>query len=1041
MGIFLIFPRLAQAAASFTSFTNVDWTNAVAREGDYLWTGSSGGLVIRRLSDGAVAKLTTANSDLIDNVVQEITIDANGRKWLGTINGMAVFDDNGTPLNLSDDSWQSFTGADGLLNGNIFTILIDSAGRKWITHYGGVNVFDDGGTPFDKSDDQWQGFRGAEDMNCPVGAAWAISIDSASRKWVGCVWDGVRVLDDGGTPFIKTDDQWQSFTDSDGMASNLISGIAIDNAGRKWIASFSSPGGASVLDDHGTPFDKSDDQWQNFSSADSGLANNRVDEVLIDAAGLKWYVTNGGVSVLDDNGTPITKSDDQWITFTPSDGLAESWLGRLSDIIIDASGIKWIATIGGGVSQLNDAGTPFTKSDDAWQTYALNDQLANNSINTMTVDTSGFKWIGTYGGGINVLDDNGTPADQTDDRWQTFSSRDRSELSEIIYGITIDASGRKWIGGHDYKLIVLDDRNTPFDKADDQWGVFTSTGASDPRVPIINSITLDTAGRKWLAAWGSVTVLDDHGTPFDQSDDQWIAFTSADGLVDNMVWSITLDSAGRKWISTRGGVSVLNDNNTPFDKSDDQWVSFTGADAPVPAGMQIGLMNIDAGGKKWLSTNGGGFCVLDDQGTLANKADDHWQCFTTADGSGTDYPQAILIEPSGRKWITGGGLTLFDDRGTLFDKTDDRYLTFHAADGLTSEGTFVLTPSGQNLWVGTAGGVSVLLDYLSVTFNSPPTANAGGPYTLPEGGAVSLSGSGSDSDGNPLTYAWDLDNNGTFETPGQSAIFSAASLDGPSSQTVVLQVCDNQGACAINNTNVDITNVAPTVGTISAPSDPQPVNTSVSATTSFTDPGVLDTHTALWNWGDGTTSAGNVNAGAVSGTHTYVSAGVYELNLTVTDKDNGSGQAPPFQYVVIFDSTAGFATGAGMIDSPAGAYPQGPTLTGRAHFGFSVKYLPGDTTPNGGSQFKFKIADINFSSTSYQWLVISGTKATFKGIGTNNGQGNYAFLVSTIDTEPDRYRIKITDNSTNLVFYDNEMNVPETADPTTPLVNGNIVIH
>ena len=35
-----------------------------------------------------------------------------------------------------------------------------------------------------------------------------------------------------------------------------------------------------------------------------------------------------------------------------------------------------------------------------------------------------------------------------------------------------------------------------------------------------------------------------------------------------------------------------------------------------------------------------------------------------------------------------------------------------------------------------------------------------------------------------LTYAWDLDNNGSFETPGQTATFSAAALTAPGTHTI-----------------------------------------------------------------------------------------------------------------------------------------------------------------------------------------------------------------------------------------------------------------
>jgi hypothetical protein len=103
-----------------------------------------------------------------------------------------------------------------------------------------------------------------------------------------------------------------------------------------------------------------------------------------------------------------------------------------------------------------------------------------------------------------------------------------------------------------------------------------------------------------------------------------------------------------------------------------------------------------------------------------------------------------------------------------------------------------------------------------VTLNEPPTVSAGGPYTVAEGGSVPLSASGSDPEGGSLTYAWDLDNNGTYETDGQSPTFSAAALDGPSSRTVGVRVTDNGGLTGTATATVNVTNVAPTA-TFSAP--------------------------------------------------------------------------------------------------------------------------------------------------------------------------------------------------------------------------------
>ena len=98
-----------------------------------------------------------------------------------------------------------------------------------------------------------------------------------------------------------------------------------------------------------------------------------------------------------------------------------------------------------------------------------------------------------------------------------------------------------------------------------------------------------------------------------------------------------------------------------------------------------------------------------------------------------------------------------------------------------------------------------------ITLNDPPTADAGGPYTVDEGSSVTLTATGADPEGGPLTYAWDLDNNGTFETPGQSVSF--AGVDGPADHTVEVQVTDNGGLSATAQTTVHVNNVPPTVGT------------------------------------------------------------------------------------------------------------------------------------------------------------------------------------------------------------------------------------
>ena len=339
--------------------------------------------------------------------------------------------------------------------------------------------------------------------------------------------------------------------------------------------------------------------------------------------------------------------------------------------------------------------------------------------------------------------------------------------------------------------------------------------------------------------------------------------------------------------------------------------------------------------------------------------------------------------------------------------------------------------------------------------NQPPTADAGGPYAGDEGAAVPFDGSGSsDPDSDPLTYEWDVDYDGaTFDVDATGEKPSHAYAEN-GTYTVALRVSDANETSEVATTTATIANVAPSVGAITgAPFDPIPLGTEVSVSASFTDPGTADTHVGEVDWnanGTATTTSAAINesngSGSASGSYTYMEAGVYVVKMTVTDDDGDAGSAL-YQYVVVYDPAAGFVTGGGWIDSPAGAFAADPTLTGKASFGFVSKYKKGANVPSGNTQFEFKAAQLNFHSTSYDWLVVAGAKGKFKGSGTINGAGDYGFMLTATDSNVsgggsvDTFRIKIWDKMTDEVVYDNQMGAPEDSDAGTALGGGNIAIH
>jgi uncharacterized repeat protein (TIGR03803 family) len=270
---------------------------------------------------------------------------------------------------------------------------------------------------------------------------------------------------------------------------------------------------------------------------------------------------------------------------------------------------------------------------------------------------------------------------------------------------------------------------------------------------------------------------------------------------------------------------------------------------------------------------------------------------------------------------------------------------------------------------------------------------------------------------------------------------------------VTLTVTDSHGASDTCAATVTVTNPAPAAA-ITGPASGSvfAVNTPVAFAGSWTDANG-GAHTARWSFDgvpDASFNVGTGASGSANTNHTFTAAGVYLVQLTVTDACGASGSVSQVggidAMVVVFDPSAGFVTGGGWINSPPGAYTANPALTGKANFGFESKYKKGASAPTGETEFQYKVGNLNFHSTSYQWLVVAGAKAQFKGTGTINNAGSYGFILTAIDGEisggggADKFRMKITGSGGGLV-YDNLLNAPDADDPTTLLGGGSIVIH
>jgi uncharacterized delta-60 repeat protein len=536
------------------------------------------------------------------------------------------------------------------------------------------------------------------------------------------------------------------------------------------------------------------------------------------------------------------------------------------------------------------------------------------------------------------------------------------------FGVAIQADGKIVVAG---QALFLDPSGTG--AVDGDFGLvrYNPDGSLDRsfgtggRVTTDFGSALDTALAVTIQADGKIVAVGGDGGDFA------LARYNADGSLDRTF------GAGGKVTTDFGsfsdealGVAIQADGRIVA-------VGGAGGDFALARYNPDGTLDSDFDADGKVTTDFGGLDSARSVAILSNGK------IIAAGTTGADFALASYI-PDGSldpNFGTGGKVT-----------TDFGNLDF--ADGMAIQADGKIVAAGTD---GHDGGPGIITNPVFAVARYlpglPPVANAGGPYSAPEGTtSIPLSAAGTTDPDDPassLTYLWDLNGNGIFGETGAAATrgdetgitptYLLNGLDGPSTQTVALRVTDPDGLTSNATATITVTNVAPVVSAGGPATLPK--GGTLSRTGSFTDPGP-DTWTAAVNYGDGsgTHPLALTAAKTFSLNHVYTSAGTFTVTVVVSDDDAGTGSAgittivigpTTVRSVVINDGSAQRSmvnsitvTFSGLVTLDPGAFELARQKNGPVNLSVAASVVNGQTvavlTFSGSGIVAGSLADGNY---------------------------------------------------------------------------------
>ena len=487
-----------------------DYISSLYDTTDNIWVGTDDGIYIYDYVTESFEKfdLTTDGGIRIQTNVNHIAEDRDGNLWFSTV-GQGIF-----KYSISKRYLEHYEFKDA--NGLMASVLIDSENQIWaVTNWGTPTV-----SKLNKAENRFEPFSITYETGKYESNSLVMLEDSEHSLWLGTWECGLQKID------RYTGKAVTYLHPSDGKGATHIHSMMEYAPHQLLIGS----------DDGLLLFNTLTCEHQLFTEDETkpySLSNRFVYPIVKDREGGIWIGTfYGGVNYL----SPSTGQFESFAHSRFSNSVNGTVIGRFCE---DSHGRLWIASDDGGLNCFSPK--------DKYFTHYLPDEhknsLSYHNVHALCMDGDDL-WIGTYTGGVNVLNTKTGVF-----RVYTSKPGDPNTLDGTSsYAIFKDREGRIWVSSMSgVNLYNREKDNFTRIRNLDAW---------------VMDIDQDADGNIWFSSQGKGLFK---YNPEKQMWKDYMHSDEAGSLINDQVSCTLIDSNGNMWVGTMNGLCKYNADTDSFE--------------------------------------------------------------------------------------------------------------------------------------------------------------------------------------------------------------------------------------------------------------------------------------------------------------------------------------------------------------------------------------------------------------------------------------------------------------------------------------------